>query len=484
MLMYKPFVQAEGGDDAIWDYVSQSIVRGQVPYRDVIEIKTPASAYLSAAAILIGRTVGSPDIVSIRVLYILLVGILCTVMLLTARAYFESTSAGLIAVLILLSWEGLAVMMVAGTRPKVPMTIFGLMTLLLIAKDRPFWAGFCSMLSCLCWQPGLLFTAMAVLVLSRYLTRWRDLRAIRVLAGATLPLGVTLIYFFLAGALGDMWRWTVTYNYSVYMPETHEGAALSVSRFWSLIDQVTSGHTLLIKLGIAGLLMFGVECIWVSLKDRGSATSSELFKHALVVLPLAYFAFKLISYPGADDLILFLPFLALFAGYLFTVASRLIGEVGAVRRTLSLAHVVRWIRLAPVPVLIVICFVRGVHYRGDEGSTLQDQQREVKAVAQVLNPDDKIYVHGTLEILVLLNKPNMNRYIFLDRGKDTYIAQLTPGGFNTILEEMKNQHPKVVAISRVQNVAHRDDLLAWAAEEYERLPVGFAHNSVYVRKRE
>src|SRR5437773_9652592 len=55
MLMYRPFSQMEGGDDAIWDYISQSIVRGQVPYRDVIENKAPGAGYLSALMIQAGQ---------------------------------------------------------------------------------------------------------------------------------------------------------------------------------------------------------------------------------------------------------------------------------------------------------------------------------------------------------------------------------------------------------------------------------------------
>ena len=50
MILYRQLSQPEGGDSAFWDYVSQCILRGQVPYRDVVEIKTPGSAYLSAIA--------------------------------------------------------------------------------------------------------------------------------------------------------------------------------------------------------------------------------------------------------------------------------------------------------------------------------------------------------------------------------------------------------------------------------------------------
>jgi hypothetical protein len=40
---------------------------------------------------------------------------------------------------------------------------------------------------------------------------------------------------------------------------------------------------------------------------------------------------------------------------------------------------------------------------------------------------------------------------------------------------------KVVAISQTQNVMHRNELLSWLAEQYDRFPIEPAHNSVYVR---
>lgn len=483
MLMYQPFAQAEGGDDAIWDYVAQCIVRGQVPYRDVIEIKTPASAYLSALAMAAGKTAGLQDILSVRVLYILLVGILCAVTLVTAHVYFRSLAAGVIAVLILLTWPGLTVMMVAGTRPKVPMIIFGMLTMVLIAAEKPFWAGVCSMLSCLCWQPGLLFTATSVLVFSRYLTSWRDLRALKVVIGAAVPLGLVLTYFYAAGALSDFWSWTVAYNYQVYMPEGRETAAVSLTRLWRLIDEITGGDTVWVKLSAAGLLTYGGERIWASLKGARTAAAPHLFKDALIIVPLLYLAFRVINYPGTDDLIPLFPFIGLFAGYLFTAASRVITGVRFVRRNENVSRLAQLIPVLAVSVLAVLAVMHGANYRITTGSTLQDQQRMVQDVADLLEPDDKIYVHGTLEILVLMNKANLNPYILLDRGKDNYIADRIAGGFGAIIDEMKAQSPKVIAISRIQKVSHRDELLTWATEEYERLEVGFAHNSVYVRKQ-
>src|SRR5262245_39754360 len=68
MVLYKPFARPEVGDPTIYDYVAQSILRGQLPYRDVIDIKSPGSQYLSAAAIALGRVFDVRDIFAIRTL--------------------------------------------------------------------------------------------------------------------------------------------------------------------------------------------------------------------------------------------------------------------------------------------------------------------------------------------------------------------------------------------------------------------------------
>src|SRR5258708_7348948 len=149
MLGYSPLRQMEGGDSAVYDYMAQSIVRGQIPYRDAIDSKGPASLYLSALVMVLGKAFGLQDVLAVRVFYVLLVGVLCAVTYFVAEIYLRSRIAAIIAFPIPLVSEQFAEMMISGTRPKVPMILFGLTTLLLIAKDKPFWAGLCSMLSCL-----------------------------------------------------------------------------------------------------------------------------------------------------------------------------------------------------------------------------------------------------------------------------------------------------------------------------------------------
>lgn len=483
MLMYSPLRHMEAGDSAVYDYMAQSIVRGQIPYRDAIDSKGPGSLYLSALVMLIGKAVGVQDILAVRLFYVVLTGLLCTITYLVAEAYLRSRLAAVIAFLIPLVSEQFAEMMIEGTRPKLPMILCGMVTLLLIAKDRPFWAGLFSMLSCLCWQPGLVFTGTAVLMFSRYLTSWRDLRAFKVLAGAAIPLAVVLLYFYSVGALGDLWMWTVHYNYAVYMPEAKVPANVALAQVWRLTTRAMGANIIWVKLSIAGFVIYAIERLWRRLREKKVLAVPDLFRDAILIPPVVHLAFCVVNWQGQECLIPFFPFIGIFAGYFVVAVARMIISIPLIGRN---RFALRLVECAPIiPVLLIMLSVinHARVYELEPGGTLQDQEAEFKAVSDILEPNDKIYVHGTLELLVLLNRPNLNKYIFLPYGKDEYIGSKLPGGFKQILAEMEAQAPKVIALSRLRTVSHRGDLLQWAAEHYDKLPVGFAHNSVYVRKQ-
>src|SRR5437588_3148367 len=252
VLLQRPFALSERGDLAIWDYIAQSILRGKVPYRDVIEIKTPLAAYLSAASMAAGRAIGLHDVFAARMLSVLMIGILSVATYLVAVVNLRNRLAAFIAFLIPLLPVHL-VTMVAGTQPKLPMILFGMLTLLSVARDQPFAAGLFSMLSFLCWQPGLLFTGTAVLIFSGGLTQWRDLRGIKVLAGAAVPLALVVAYFCFAGSLSGLWSWTISFNLNVYAPKEMKGLRNAISLLWKITHQVFASAVILIPLGIAGL---------------------------------------------------------------------------------------------------------------------------------------------------------------------------------------------------------------------------------------
>ncbi len=479
-LAYRPFSQTVRGDCGIYDYIAQSILRGQMPYRDVIDPKAPASMYLSAVAMAVGRPVGTSDVISVRWLNVWMVGLLTAITFLTAEAYLRSRIAAVIAFVIPLMLENFELMMTKGTQPKLPMIVFGMLGLLLLAKDRPFWAGFCSMVSCLCWQPGLLFAGAAFLIFSRYLTSWRDGRAVKVVAGAAIPLAVLLLYFWSKGALSDLWSWTITYAYSVFRPEGQKPLGQALSQLWKISRREFGSDLILAAMSLTGFAMYGAERFREKLKE--GFRSINLFSDAILIPPVVYLIFCMIDFQGGPDLIPFLPFIGLFAAWFLVEISRIIGSNVFVKKKMLR---IEWKLLAPslaLAVILTLILVRTAKYN-PPSANLDEQRRTISQIANYLGPDDKIYVHGTAEILVLLNRPNLNRYIALDSGADDYIANTKYGGsFEGILDELGAQSPKIISLSRLRNVAHGAELERWVLERYQELPVS-GYDNIYVRKQ-
>lgn len=490
VVMHRPFSRPEVGDPAIYDYIAQSILRGQMPYKDVVDIKGPGAPYLSAVAMLTGKLLGMRDVIAVRVLNIVMVGLLSALTFLVGQVYLRSRAAGLIAFMVPLMRYQFVEFMIEGTQPKLPMIMLGLLALLMIARDRPFWAGFCSMLSCLCWQPGLMFTGVAFLMFSRYMSSWRDLRALKVVLGAALPLAAVLSYFHARGALGDLWAWTITYNYSVFGPDAEQSIGAAFDHLWIVTRRTFERDIILVVLAAIGLLEFCAERLLGKIRQRGALKSPDLFLDAVLFPPLVYLAFSLINFQGGPDSIPFFPFIGIFAGWAVVKFARVLADAG---RNWSFVSKVRpkvrpKVRMdALLPAIAALAIVsvvlfRAATYRPDErGRTLQEQYAAIAPVSELLGPQDQIYVHGSVEILVLMNKANLNPYVFLDWGADDFAASRQSVPFETIIDRMEAQAPKLVSISRLRKVSHRADFERWLDEHYEKLGF-YDYDKIMIRR--
>jgi hypothetical protein len=478
MLFYRPFSQLEGGDSAIYDYIAQSILRGQVPYRDVVDIKGPASVYLSAAAIAIGRLVGLSDVIAIRVFHVLMVGLLAALTFRVGVVYLRSRVAGVIAALLPYVAPAVAEMLIGGTQPKLPLIVFGLASLLLIAKDRPFWSGLCGMMACLCWQPGLMFVGTAFLVFSKYLTTWRDLRAVKVIVGALVPLAVVVVYFYLAGALGDLWSYAMVYNYSVFGPEAKKPVADAGDHLWKIIRRVFTSKTVFLIVALGGLVVYIIERVAVKFR-RGLA--DELWRDAIIFPALVYLLFAFINFQAGPDLIPFLPSAGLFTAWAFVKAGEWSARLLPLRLASLKPQLESFVPLAALVIIIALVVWPALRYRV-AGETLQKQIEETNTVAAMLQPDDAIYSHGTIGMLVLMNRANMNPYVFLDWDMDTFIAtRKYNGSFQALIDEMEARKPKLVGMSRLRAVTHGPEFEQWLADHYQELSLRI-NKGVYVRK--
>src|SRR5262245_58173697 len=454
-------------DRANWDYFAQVIARGGVPYRDVVNIKAPLSAYIGAAAIIVAHPLGLRDVFAIRIVFLLLSALTVGLTFLVACRYFRSRRVALLSAAIMMAFNLFGDANSGGVQPKTAMILFGLISLLAIQKDRPLLAGVFGMLSALSWQPGLLFVGVAALAFSRYMTRWRDGRTIKLLAGAALPLVVFVGYFWLEGGLKDLYWWTIDYNLTVDAPRGLRTIPELVDRFARLLKGPLRSELPYVCLGVLGLAIACARELKSAVKAGTRNWLEAARDHAIIVAPLIYFAFCLINIQGAVDLIPLLPFIASVAAVaivdLLNRAANVLARGGRRLRRSSFENGSFAVVLA---LILIIRFATGYSIKVDF-PTLKDQETEVAEITSHLKPGDKIFTHGIAEILVLSGLTNASKHYFLDRGKDNYLDRVEPGGFSGWLEVLKDERPKIVAIERTKYVERKDELYDWVRSDYE-----------------
>ncbi|HKS43489.1 MAG TPA: DolP-mannose mannosyltransferase [Blastocatellia bacterium] len=457
----------ERRDPANWDYFSQVISRGGVPYKDVVNIKTPLSAYIGAAAILISKPFGLRDIYAIRITYTILAALTIAFTFLVASYFFESLRIGLLAALIILGVERFPLLSLSGAQPKTPMILFGLIALWAVIKDRPFLAGMFGMLSALSWQPGLLFVGAAGLGFSKYLTSWRDLKVAKLLAGAAVPLVLLLTHLWIGGAVKDFYNWCFHYPFNVYGPREYTTGQGFFDRFSKLIEKPYASDRIYFYLSVAGLLLAIAREVTEGIKHGFRAVLQLAPRHQIIIAALVYFIFCRIDLQGEQDLIPMLPFVAIFASVLMIYSLDAVMKLDS--RLRGVSSLVLFQRIGFVIICAVVLFagLTSVFSARTPPKRLKAQLADAAALAALLEPGDNVFVHGRTEILVLTGLPNSRKYTNLDHGKDNYLNQVEPGGFEGWFEQLKAERPKVISLSRMKGVDHKKELVNWAESEYE-----------------
>jgi hypothetical protein len=466
------------GDRANWDYFAQVISRGGVPYRDVVNIKSPIAAYIGAAAILVAQPVGLRDIIAIRITYLLLAALTVALTFLVTLEYSNNVRLAVLAGTAMLMFDAFARFNSGGVQPKTAMIVFGLLSLWAILKDRPFAAGVFGMLSALSWQPGLLFAGAAGLAASRYLTSWRDRRAVKVIAGAAVPLAIMLAYFWVTGALKDFYLWNFNYTTMVYAPRESRPLGDFFSHLNDMINKPYRHASWLFYLAIAGLVL----ALWQHARRTPERKPwyDDAPRHAVIIAGLVYFAFCMIDIQGPVDLIPLLPFVAIFAAVAMDYAiGKLVYLSARVGLKTNPALVTQLVTALLIAIMLFQSALTALQFE-HPFPLLTDQDSIVAEIVAQLQPGDEIFTHGVTELLVLGRLTNASKYFLLDRGKDAYLDVVEQGGFAGWFERLKAERPRIIALGRFEEMDHEKDFRAWAAADY--VPRTNRVLTYYVRK--
>jgi hypothetical protein len=425
------------------------------------------SAYIGAAAIRLTKPLGVRQIYAVRFACLGLALLCVAFTWLVALEYFDSIRIATLAAAILTGVNFFVVNNSVGIQPKTPVVLFGLICLWAIKKDRPLLAGIAGMLAALTWQPGLLFVGAAGLAFSRYLTSWRDLKVLKVIAGAAIPFAVMIGYFWMVGALRDFYLWCFDFNLHVYGPGEVKPLSLFIKFLRDMISNQFRQERLYCAIAVVGVLFACCQELIDAWRGRFEHIKNNAPQHALIIAPLVYFIFCMVDVQGAADLIPFLPFIAIFSAFAMVSAiDRFLELVTWLAKTRQHRTIQAAIYAVVLLLVIGLTVVDAFSYKR-KGGRLHEQQAEVAEIVSNLAPGDRIFVHGATEVLVLSGLTSVSKYFFLDRGKDAYLTRVEPGGFDGWLERLKAERPKIVLLTRLRRVDRKRDFSQWVGQDYE-----------------
>lgn len=401
-------------DESIYAYGGQQVEDGMPFYVSIFDQKTPGAAYLAGLAVAIGNTFGVADIDAIRVTFFVAACLTVVAVYLLALELWGSVVAALAAAVTFASFRGFALDALGGPDAKTPGILLAVLAMLLLARRRWFWAGLCSALAFLVWQPLLVYLAVALVIAGR-----RRLVAL----GAAVPLATLTVYFWITGALGDFVQAAFVFPLDG-LYRRHETVGERIAHIAKIVDIYYHGAVVQFW---AGLALLVVVCL-VALGQRR-------FRDPLVLVVSPTFlllaAFSARDFQGYPDMYPLLPYAALGIG----------GAVAYVVRV----PVLRPAAVAATAVAVALAWT-GFSTGRAEATTLAAQQTEAAEIQRLLNPGDRILALGDPTPLVLTDRTNASRYIYLSSGVAAWELRTLPDGFNGWMRQIRASDPAVVVL--------------------------------------
>ena len=191
-------------DLGVYSYAGQQVADGVPPYLGILNRAGPLAHAIPGLGALLARLGGFDDLLTMRVLFMLIATAAVCATYVLGRDLFGSRAAGLVSAGGMLAFHGFIQYASNGPREKTPMTLFVVLALWAVTRRRWFAAGVCTSLATLCLQTAFFSTFAAVAVGVLLVADTGRVRAlVRVALGGLVPVAVLGAWFALAGSLRE-----------------------------------------------------------------------------------------------------------------------------------------------------------------------------------------------------------------------------------------------------------------------------------------
>ena len=414
-------------DLGIYSYAGQQVAEGVPPYLGVLNRAGPLAHVLPGVGALVARAGGFDDLVTMRVVFMLMAAAAVCLAYLLGRDLFRSRAAGLVTASAMLAFHGFINYASNGPREKTPMALFVLGALWAVTHRRWFTAGVLTSLATLCLQTAFFSTFTAVVAAVLLLAHGERLRSlVKVAAGGLVPVLVLGVWFALAGSLRATYDgfYGINRRYTVPNPLTTDRELV-----W---EDLQAAYGVSVWLLLAGpVLLVLVSLAAVSPRARTA-------RPGLAVLPAmtaglaAGLWWILQEYDAWADLFPLLPFAALGLGAAYAVAAHGLAPRWQAASAAALAGAA-----------VVIALVYAVTSSDD---LLDDQREATRAVLAALPEEATITSVEAPQPLVLTGRTNPTRYQMFRSGLQDYMEDTWPGGLVGFQEDLVADGPDLVAV--------------------------------------
>jgi len=462
-------------------YAAQQMLEGHAIYRDVAIIKAPLADFMTTFALVVGRLLHLRDTIAARILFMLVATLTIGVIYLTGRRLFQSRIVGIVATLIVAGNNFFGESAVSGPEPKTLIILFSFAALILIARRNWGWAGICSALAALAWQPGAMVMAITAgaAILAPWLDKsspnWRTranwLPFARSVGGMILPFAVLVAYLALNNALLPAWNATIGANVS-HLNNRLEGAPLNEWMQYNAQQISRTMRTYCVaatewwQLVVGGLGIFGIGLTALGAAIRSKRLPLNLERTPLLLYGIGFGIFTLIDFDFCPDLFPLLPVLAIGVGWMVWTVIRGAAQLVTHFSTPRAAKIVTLVSsLVVILVLTDVGVVDAMQYE-IPGIQYRDQLNLARRAAAYLHPKNQILSLGNAVILVELHRDNASKIVHLGEKSARGVLQYEPGGMDAMIEALDQNPPKLISLARVTRQEWNADFLDWVQDNY------------------
>lgn len=425
-----------GRDEAVYAYAGEQLARGVLPYVSIFDPKGPGAGLLAGAAAYLAGLFGGNDLAAIRTAFFLFACATVAASYLLALRLFESVLGGIATAVVMASFHGWA-LDAFGPDAKVPGIFFIVLSMFLMAGRRWEWAAFAGSLAFLVWQPLFVLPTLAVVLAGLSATGRRRLVLLgRALSGAVAPVLAVLVWYAVAGSLGKL----IDAGLVFPLVGRNVGTETIPNRARHIVSVVEHYYG---QGGVAwtfwlGALALAVLVAYRVVRRRAGALPDPLVS-VVAVSGLAETMYALIDFQSNADVFPLLPYPALGIG-------------GAVAVAVAWSRRRGWqlpVRLAAGALVVALTAGTAVQFQrehdaGTDG--LRSQLEMACGIARMLGPSGRLWALGDPSSLVLTDRTNPDRFIYLSSGVDAWKVAHLPGGFASWTAEIRSVHPAVLVM--------------------------------------